>query len=210
MQWSEMTTPERVAALSTLISENPAASASDLGEALSAPKDAVLGFINRKRDQLPDWAGRPNREWTPEQIEALKRGWADGKSYPEMAALTGSSTGSVWRKVQAMNLPPRSTDAVKQSFRNKTPKPTAEQRRFIFGTGVSTAPTLPKDVDETKFRPLPGSTPKLLHELGPRECHWPVALDGPALFCACHAESGRYCETHTKTSGKLVPRLVFK
>lgn len=224
MNWSEMTTPERVTALGDLIAKDPTISLSSMGAALGGSKNAIKGFIDRSADRLPEWKGSPFVPWTAEDEETVRRMWTDGASSAEIARVfkITRTRQSVADKIERMGLPKRSAATVQRGAVTTSRLVAKAAHGLKFGNPVSDVPLLPADVDKTAFQPLPGSTPKTLADTAPlrhdgtsTECHWPVG-DGPTLFCGCATERdaegepvSRYCAVHVKRNGKMVPKLVL-
>ena len=206
-----MSTSERLTAVGAVISATPAASASELGVVLGVNRDVMIGFLGRHRSKLPNWQGQPVLSaWTEETEAVLRDEWKHGATANAIARKLGSSASTVLRKAEALGLPPRSVEARRQEAVASAKRAIAARgvgwKPMAFGTPLSPVPTLPRDVNAKAFEPLPGATPpKALHLLERHECHWPVG-EG---FCGCYAETGRYCATHTRMSGKMVPRLVI-
>jgi len=196
-----MTTPERVTALGGLIAANPSASASELGEAVNATRNTILGFITRKRAVLPEWSGQPKQStWTEERDAILRAHWRASEPLRVIAEALGATVSNVSARAMFLGLP------------KKKPRPSSRVA-LKFGKPISDVPILPADVSPKAFLPLPGTTPKSLvdladlrHDGTSAECHWPVE----GGFCGCATGgAARYCKVHTKRSGKMVPKLVF-
>lgn len=197
MTWATLSTPERVAAVKAHIAAHPTDKETEIAEALGATRETIRHCIRYHGIERAPRRKGDTTIWTEEHVAALQRMWGDGASAKQIAIrlANGATRDSVIGKLDRLGL-----------LKTRAPKPTRPAHGLIFGKPSSPVPTLPKDVKPGAFDPLPGApAPVKLHELGQHQCHWPVG-EG---FCGCHAKTSRYCPTHTKMSGKMVPRLVF-
>jgi GcrA cell cycle regulator len=142
-----------------------------------------------------------SRSWPPEQLDALRALWASGKSASVCAEQLGGRTrNAVIGMVHRLGLPKRQTRVVGRvsarpmaCSKPKVPRPAQPAR--IAQPMVVYAP-LPRT---EAWKPLPGTQPVGLTDLGASMCRWPVTVDRPWLFCGAAAD-GVYCSAHKARS----------
>lgn len=136
-------------------------------------------------------------DWTDDQVEMLKRLWADGLSASQIAAkLCGVSRNAVIGKVHRLGLTKRK-DAQAPKPRKV---PTLRRKRHEFIGRTVMAPVMEgKPLPECTDADIPIEQRKTLMELTNETCRWPVGdpANPEFYFCGAMPEIDKpYCTHH--------------
>lgn len=139
-------------------------------------------------------------EWTDEQVAIVKRMWAENATLTEIAdAIPGATRSAVSGKVRRLGLAYKTSEetrainkraglvreAEKRAVRKKTEPPIKPE-----------PPPPPPTAARISFAPTGG---KVLTDLKPSDCRWPIGDPQRLDFRFCGAErlfDGPYCEGH--------------
>lgn len=125
-------------------------------------------------------------EWTPADLDTLRKMWTAGASAREIAYALGRSRNSVLGKIHRLNLETRT------NLRRKPEAPRIGRvRSFPPQKHERKPPMLPM---LQRVVVVPDAVPvPLLERTG---CCYPVTTTSPHLFCNAQTEGRDYCETH--------------
>jgi len=135
------------------------------------------------------WLGS---DWNEDQIETLKRLWANGLSAAQIGAAMGITRNAVLGKRKRLGLPERLRPPPKGVTRR--PKEKRYARRY--SPIRYQEPAAP--IAEVPHAPL--SVPCSLLELDDARCRWPFGNPGEAAFHFCGADTSNapYCAYHAR------------
>lgn len=141
-------------------------------------------------------------EWTDNNVDWLKRLWAEGKSASVIAQILGSTRSAVLGKVSRIKLGPHTT-------REQKPHTAGNSNRFVPHAKASSSPVNGYVRSLAPDKPLPAfARPEPLEaivgisfmELTDRKCKWALNDASPWVFCGvksvehkpfCEAQGGR-------------------
>lgn len=134
--------------------------------------------------------------WTIEQIDTVRRMWADGATLSQIGAAVNRSRSAVAGKVDRLKLPKKTPATIAEmNARNAAKrwegKPHKPSKPFTFKKAH------PKERKPPMFLrvvSVPGSKPVPLHER--TGCCYPTTGEKPHLFCNEPTEGRDYCEYH--------------
>ena len=144
------------------------------------------------------WRGFEKFTWTDENIEALKKLWAEGYSASQISARIGGTRNSVIGKVHRMGLASRVThNRVSRTSATKL-HAEAHRRRANRAARIerSRPPTDTQDMPPIVFEDGPGVA---LLDLEPHHCRWPLGelMRRSTEFCGHdHQPGSPYCAFH--------------
>lgn len=134
--------------------------------------------------------------WTMEQIDTVRRMWADGATLSQIGAAVNRSRSAVAGKVDRLELPKKTAAAIAALNAHNAAKrwegrPHKPSKPFTFKKAhpkERKPPMFLRVVSVPDSKPVP---------LGERTgCCYPTTGEKPHLFCNEPLAHGDYCETH--------------
>ena len=167
----------------------------DIALALALPEYEIANRLPKLLEQREAAKMPPVSFWTDENVEWLKRLWAEGKTCSEIAAVMGggATRNSVIGKIHRLGLNGREYVKVKRSpeeiaLRLQQKNQRGNERRRQYRSYAPARPEMPV-CEEVVSRNL------TLLDLGPDDCKWPYG-DNPFTFCGNLIFHGPYCASH--------------
>lgn len=145
----------------------------------------------------------PSTWWTQDRTEVLRKLWAIGVSFSDIAAEMGQTRNAVCGKIHRMEfIGPgtyrRRTDAQIEATKREKDRRRNERRRV---QSITVKKVLPPNLEALRCVEVE-SLGKTLLELGPNDCRYPFG-DGPFVFCGQpQFEGSSYCGCHFGLSAR--------
>lgn len=149
--------------------------------------------------------------WTDERMERCRKLWVDdGWSAAQVARDLGCTRNSAMSKIHRKGWDQRgATAAVPRPVRPQARRANSQTTNPRAAAARAAVVVLagPEPAREEAFAAW-GGAGKLLLDLGPGECRWPVGDPRATDFCFCasHADSGSYCAGHAQLAYQSVGR----
>ncbi|MEF2073516.1 GcrA family cell cycle regulator [Consotaella aegiceratis] len=193
-------------------------SGEEIGRTLGRSRSGTLAIMARNRRLFPK-RGQPKPETEyaggEDVIRQAAKMWVEGKS----ARAIGDALGMTPNQISGIaakrrEMFPKRGKGSKTKTASKSPRKSAQVVPMRPQPKPAPQPRprpeepLPAAVATADaFKPLPGSEPVLLWEIGAFQCHWPVGEGDPMAetftrFCGCRVASPKlsYCAVHQRLS----------
>lgn len=139
------------------------------------------------------------RFWSKDEIETLRRMWADKKTASQIAKVIGRPRDGVIGQAHRLNLESRPSPIIRKSKAVEIVKKREESfagngHNFHDGRGKHNKSK--KSVKLKKINNTAYGKSTTLDNLKQNQCHWPITERPGVIFCAAKTERGSYCEQH--------------